>query len=108
MAADCFGVGPGHEVAVVPWEFWVSCWPTIGQNQILCCVIVGLVLDLVLALWWMGLVPDMNDCGLWGVPSWYWLAGDWDWIPGGLLREPSCLGAGVGLLWAGPGLGIPG
>lgn len=56
----------------------------------------------------MGLVPDMNDCGFWGVPSWYWLAGDWDWIPGGLLKESSCIGAGVGLLWAGPGLGIPG
>lgn len=69
MAADCFGAGPGHEVAVVPWGFWVSCWPTSGQNQILWYVAVGLILDLVLALWWMGLVPDMNDCGFWGVPK---------------------------------------
>ena len=33
VAAGCFGVGPGHELAPVPWEFWVSCWPTSGQNQ---------------------------------------------------------------------------
>lgn len=40
----------------------------VGRTR-LRCVVVGLFLDLVLALWWMGLVPDTNDCGFWDVPK---------------------------------------
>ena len=51
-----------------PGSFGSHAGPLVGRTR-LRCVVVGLFLDLVLALWWMGLVPDTNDCGFWDVPK---------------------------------------
>ena len=67
-AAGLWLAGPGHKVAAEP-RVVPDLLLTVGQSLVLAQMAAEPgFLDLVLACWWVGPIPDMAGCGFYSIP----------------------------------------